>query len=175
MVGPNINAKNKKYAFSLISKNKLLKMEYIRTPKEIWEILSQEFNFTVDACASDKNHLLPRYWTTETDALKQDWDNEIVYCHPMYDSKIPRFIEKSVNSKCLTVFLLPASTNSVYFHIYLWDNKKHQPKENVQIRFLEKSKGLYGTKFFSEDNEEPKTGYLRPLMIVIIDNRIKYL
>ena len=38
-----------------------------------------------------------------------------------------------------------------------------------------KSKGLYGTKFFSEDNEEPKTGYLRPLMIVIIDNRIKYL
>ena len=42
-------------------------------------------------------------------------------------------------------------------------------KENVQIRFWEKAKGLYGTKFFSEDNKEPKTGYLRPLMIVIID------
>jgi len=162
---------NKNPSFSIITKNKLLKMEYIRTPKEIWERLSQEFNFTVDACASDKNHLLPRYWTIETDALKQDWDNEIVYCHPMFDIHIPKFIKKAVESKCLTVFLLPASTNSVYFHIYLWDNKKHQPKENVQIRFLEKSKGLYGTKFFSEDNEEPKTGYLRPLMIVIIDKR----
>ena len=26
-------------------------------------------------------------------------------------------------------------------------------------------------KFFSEDNEEPKCGYLRPLMVVVIDNR----
>ena len=27
-------------------------MKWIRTPKEIWEPLSKEFNFTVDACAS---------------------------------------------------------------------------------------------------------------------------
>ena len=59
----------------------------------------------------------------------------------------------------------------VYFHTYLWDNKNYQPQKNVQIRFLEKTKGIYGTKFFSEDNIEPKTGYLRPLMIVVIDRR----
>mgnify|MGYP003147802113 CR=1 FL=1 len=167
--------KNKKYAFSLISKNKLLKMEYIRTPKEIWEILSREFNFTVDACASDKNHLLPRYWTTETDALKQDWDNEIVYCHPMYDSKIPRFIEKSVNSKCLTVFLLPASTNAEYFHNYLWDAEKYRFKKNIEIRFLPKPRRKYGNrfgyKFLTDNNEEPETGYIRPLMVVVVDRR----
>jgi tRNA A37 threonylcarbamoyladenosine dehydratase len=41
--------------YNLLAKNKqLLPMEYIRTPEEIWDNLSQEFDFTVDACASDK-------------------------------------------------------------------------------------------------------------------------
>ena len=149
---------------------KNLQMKFIRTPKEIWEELKIEFNFTVDACASDKNHLLPKYWTKDIDALKQNWDNEIVYCHPMYDIKIPKFIKKAFNHKCLSVFLLPSSTNSVYFHKYLWDNKNHKSKDNVEIRFIEKAKGKYGHKFLNDNNEEPKTGYLRPLMIVVIDN-----
>ena len=157
--------------FNLLNTKKNLKMEFIRTPKEIWQSLSKEFKFTVDACASDKNHLVNKYWTKEIDACTQNWDNEIIYCHPMYDGKIPRFIKKACESKCLTVFLLPSSTNSVYFHNYLWDNEKHKPKKNVEIRFIEKTKGIYGTKFFSEDNVEPKTGYLRPLMIVVIDRR----
>ena len=73
--------------YNLLAKNKqLLPMEYIRTPKEIWDNLSQEFDFTVDACASDKNHLVSKYWTKEQDALLQDWDHEIVYCHPMFDT-----------------------------------------------------------------------------------------
>jgi len=156
--------------FNLLHNKKILKMEWIRTPKEIWSKLLEEFKFTVDACASDKNHLLPKYWTKEIDACTQNWDGEVVYCHPMFDGKIPKFIKKASESKCTTVFLLPASTNSVYFHKYLWDNKKHRPKKNVEIRFIEKTKGLYGTKFFSEDNKEPKTGYLRPLMIVVINN-----
>ena len=83
-----------------------LKMKWIRTPKVIWDELSKEFNFTVDACASDKNHLLPKYWTKENSALNKNWDNEVVYCHPMYDIYIPKFIEKAINSKCLAVFLL---------------------------------------------------------------------
>ena len=84
--------------YNLLAKDKqLLPMEYIRTPKEIWEVLSQEFAFTVDACASDKNHLVDKYWTKEQDALLQDWDHEIVYCHPMFDRYIPKFVRKLVN------------------------------------------------------------------------------
>ena len=33
---------------------KISPMKWIRTPKEIWEQLSKEFNFTIDACASNK-------------------------------------------------------------------------------------------------------------------------
>lgn len=146
------------------AKNQKLLMKWIRTPKSIWENLSKEFNFTVDACASDKNHLLPKYWTENNSALDKNWDNEIVYCHPMYDIYIPKFIKKAIESKCITVFLLPASTNAEYFHKYLYK------KQNVDIRFLPREKGGNGYKFFSDDNEDPKTGYLRPLMVVVIDN-----
>ncbi len=147
------------------AKNQKLAMKWIRTPKSIWSSLIKEFSFTVDACASDKNHLLSKYWTKKNSALNKNWDNEIVYCHPMYDINIPKFIKKAIESKCITVFLLPASTNAEYFHKYLYK------KDNVDIRFLPREKGGNGYKFFSDDNEDPKTGYLRPLMIVVIDNR----
>tara|TARA_R100000664_G_C2654480_1_gene73564 strand:- start:85 stop:555 length:471 start_codon:yes stop_codon:yes gene_type:complete len=147
------------------AKNQKLAMKWIRTPKSIWSSLIKEFSFTVDACASDKNHLLSKYWTEKNSALNKNWDNEIVYCHPMYDINIPKFIKKAIESKCITVFLLPASTNAEYFHKYLYK------KDNVDIRFLPREKGGNGYKFFSDDNEDPKTGYLRPLMIVVIDNR----
>tara|TARA_Y100001937_G_scaffold21305_1_gene30032 strand:+ start:69 stop:539 length:471 start_codon:yes stop_codon:yes gene_type:complete len=147
------------------AKKQKLAMKWIRTPKSIWSSLIKEFSFTVDACASDKNHLLSKYWTEKNSALNKNWDNEIVYCHPMYDINIPKFIKKAIESKCITVFLLPASTNAEYFHKYLYK------KDNVDIRFLPREKGGNGYKFFSDDNEDPKTGYLRPLMIVVIDNR----
>ncbi len=152
-------------SFSITTKNKLLDMKWIRTPENIWKELCKEFNFTVDACASDKNHLLPKYWTVNNSALNQNWDGEVVYCHPMYDINIPKFIKKAINSKCLSVFLLPASTNSGYFHDYLYK------KPNVDVRFLPRSTSGVGYKMFSDENEEPKCGYLRPLMIVVIDNR----
>ena len=159
-------------SFNLLSRDKQLKMEYIGTPVEIWEDLSKEFKFTVDACASDKNHLVDKYWTKENSALQKNWDNEIVYCHPMYDSKIPKFVKKSFEHNCLTVFLLPSSTNSAYFHKYFWDSVNFKAQKNVQIRFLGKAKDqVHGYKMKTDEGIFPKTGYLRPLMIVIVDNR----
>jgi hypothetical protein len=96
----------------------------------------------------------------------------IVYCHPMYDTKIPKFVKKAMESKCLTVFLLPASTNSLYFHKHFWDNINHKPRDNVQVRFLRKSKDeQHGFKMATDDGELPERGYLRPLMIVVVDRR----
>tara|TARA_R100001530_G_scaffold63468_1_gene45638 strand:+ start:69 stop:569 length:501 start_codon:yes stop_codon:yes gene_type:complete len=149
------------------------KMKYIRTPDDIWESLSAEFNFTVDACASDKNHLVDKYWTAETDALKQEWDNEIIYCHPMFDRHIPKFIKKAIDSNSLCVFLLPASTHTIYFKKYLWSDETHSPKPDIQLRFLTKPIGEVrkGFVFKTEDNQIPKMGYIRQLMIVVIDRR----
>ena len=145
-------------------------MQFLRTPIDIWEKLSKEFNFTLDACASDKNHLLPKYYTKETDCLKQDWTNEIVYCHPMFDLYIGKFVEKAFNSNCTTVMLLPASTHTRYFHKFIYTNP------NVEVRFLEKPK--QGFNFGNDDGtiaEIPKgkVGYIKPLMVVIFRNGAK--
>jgi len=145
-------------------------MKYLRTPKDIWESLNKEFNLTIDVCASDKNHLLPRYYTKEQDCLKQDWTGEVVYLHPMFDMFIGKFVEKAFNSKCLTIMLLPSSTHTRYFHKFIYKNP------NCKIRFLEKpNKGFRFLNDDGSDDDTKKIGYIKPLMIVIMDNRKKIL
>lgn len=143
-------------------------MQFLRTPKDIWKSLSQEFNFTLDACASHKNHLLPKYYTKEEDCLKQDWTGEVVYLHPLFDMHIGKFVEKAFNSKCTTVMLLPSSTHTRYFHRFIY----HNP--NAEIRFLEKpNKGFRFLKDDGTEDDLTKIGYIKPLMIVIFRNELK--
>lgn len=157
----------------VIAKNTLSFMtsksyKFIRTPLDIWDSLRDEFDFTIDVCASDNNALLKRYYTKEQDGLSQDWDGEVVYCHPMFDMHIGRWAEKAYNSHCTTVMLLPASTHTRYFHRYIYKNPK------CEIRFLEKPK--QGFNFGHEDGtfeeiKAGKVGYIKPLMIVIFRNK----
>lgn len=140
-------------------------MKYVRTPEEIWKPLNKEFRFTLDACASHQNHLLPHYYTEEEDGLKQNWDGEVVYCHPMFDLHIPRWVQKAYESNCTTVMLLPAATHTRYFHTYIY----HNPQS--EIRFLEKP--TRGFRFLHDDgsaDDPSKIGYIKPLMIVIFRN-----
>jgi site-specific DNA-methyltransferase (adenine-specific) len=141
------------------------KMEWLRTPKPIWDKLSKEYNFTVDICASDKNHLLPKYYTKENSAFNYSWANEVAYIHPLFDSKIGRFVEKAFHTKPITaVFLLPASTHTKYFHEWFY----HNP--NCEITFLRLPKG--GHRFGLEDgsDHQAKIGYIKGLMICVIKN-----
>ena len=141
-------------------------MKYLRTPTDIWKDLKEEFNFTIDICASDNNHLLPRYYTKEIDALKQDWNNEIAYVHPLFDGKIGKFVEKAYNSIGTFIFLLPASTHTKYFHEYFYKNP------NVEIRFLRKpNKGFRFLNDDGTDDDQSKIGYIKPLMICIMNNK----
>jgi hypothetical protein len=141
-------------------------MQFLRTPKDLWKELLEEFPFTIDVCASHDNHLLPKYYTIEDNALTKDWTGEIAYVHPLFDGKIGKFVEKAFHTKNLTaVFLLPASTHTKYFHDYMYKNP------NCEIRFLRKpNKGFrFGKDDGSED--DPKSiGYIKPLMVVIMRN-----
>ena len=84
----------------------------------------------------------------------------------MFDSKIPKFVEKAYHTKNFTgVFLLPAATHTKYFHEHIYNNP------NCEIRFLRKP--VRGFRFGHDDgSEEPenKIGYIKPLMIVIFRN-----
>lgn len=144
---------------------------YLRTPTDIWDSLSKEFQFTLDACASDENHLLPKYYTKDNSCLTKDWTGEVVYCHPMFDMHIGDFVEKCSQESekgVLSVMLIPASTHTRYFHKFIWDKQNHRPKENVEVRFLEKpNKGFRFLHDGGIEDDITKIGYIKPLMVVV--------
>jgi len=141
------------------------KMCYIRTPPELWTTLNEEFNFTLDTCSSDKNHLCDTYLTAETDGLKADWGEHTAYVHPMYDRLLPKWVEKCAKrTEGISVMLLPASTHTVYFHKYIWKNPK------CEIRFLAcpHKNGKAGWYMATDDGEiSSSVGYIRPLMVLV--------
>lgn len=53
----------------LFSSNK----EDWETPIDFFNILDEEFHFSLDPCADHNNHKCDRYYTKEQDGLSQDW------------------------------------------------------------------------------------------------------
>lgn len=91
-----------------------------RTPPSIFLQLHDRHRFTVDAAASDENHLLPLYWTRNDDGLSQDWSGHRVWCNPPY-SDLPAWVAKASGSVAsgyeLVVMLLPANrTEQGWWH-----------------------------------------------------------
>ena len=131
------------------------------TPTDLFAALHKEFNFTLDAAASDANHKLPRYYTKETDGLAHSWANERVFCNPPYSRKTKTnpgqeaWIEKAYNEAqkgALVVMLIPARTDTKAFHRYILSH--------AEIRFIE------GRLRF-EDNGETRDAAPFPSMVVI--------
>ena len=84
------------------------------TPKALFNQLNSEYAFTVDAAAEDVNALLDTYWTRETDALKQDWSSQRVFCNPPWNKILP-WINKALESTGFVVLLVPSRTGSKWF------------------------------------------------------------
>jgi site-specific DNA-methyltransferase (adenine-specific) len=156
-------AKGKRYLDNEYQTSK--KMAYIRTPPELWADLNAEFHFTLDTCASEKNHLCPAYFTKETNGLTSDWGTHTAYTHPLYDKDIPKWVKKCAErTEGISVMLLPASTHTVYFHTYIYKNAR------CEIRFLPcpHKNGKAGWYMADDDgNVSNSVGYIRPLMVVI--------
>lgn len=90
-----------------------------RTPMALFEPLNREHRFTLDAAASDDNHLLPRYYTRITDGLLHSWADERVWCNPPF-SKLEPWLAKAwramndEGAECV-VMLLPANRTEQRF------------------------------------------------------------
>lgn len=86
-----------------------------QTPPWLFARLNSEFSFDFDAAASDANHLCPKYYTAEQDALKQQWGRDGTACwiNPPYGRIGPRFLSYGAEQCRLyphltVVFLVPA-------------------------------------------------------------------
>jgi len=92
------------------------------TPQHIFDSLNEEFHFTLDPCATHKNAKCEKYYTKEDDGLAQSWAGERVFMNPPYGREIEKWIRKawrsSLESNTIVVCLLPARTDTRWFHRY---------------------------------------------------------
>jgi len=68
------------------------------TPQSFYDVLHQEFNFTLDVAATDRTTKCPMYFTPETDGLNQSWNvpnDSAVFCNPPYGREIGKWVKKA--------------------------------------------------------------------------------
>ena len=56
------------------------------TPQWLYDELNKEFNFTLDACASENNKKHSNFFSPKQDSLKQIWTGNI-FINPPYRSQ----------------------------------------------------------------------------------------
>jgi len=133
------------------------KTEMWETPQEFFDEMNNTHHFTLDVCATIDNTKCERFFTPEIDGLKQDWTG-VCWMNPPYGREIGKWIEKAYNeskkNNCKVVALLPARTDTKYFHQFIYK------KEGVSINLL---KGRL--KFGGHTNSAPF-----PSMVVVFEN-----
>lgn len=123
------------------------------TPEAVFEALNERFGpFTLDAAASEENHLVELFYDSEMNSLEQEWKGR-VWCNPPYVKQLsPKYNEdgevtreqigrgddttvkdwivkawKSVESGQAdrVVLLIPAYTSNAYWHEIIFPNASH--------------------------------------------------
>lgn len=127
------------------------------TPQAFFDELNSEFHFTLDPCANDENHKCDKYYTIEQDGLKQDGGGQKVFCNPPYGRAIGAWVKKcyeeSRKPDTLVVMLIPARTDTSYFHDYIY--------HKAELRFIR------GRLHFNEASQ----GAPFPSMVVIFNRQ----
>lgn len=122
------------------------------TPQDFFDALDAEFGFDLDVCATPKNAKCKRYYTPEQDGLSRPWTG-VVWCNPPYGRQLHRWVEKAANSVATVVMLLPARTDTMWFHDYIYGK--------AEVRFVR------GRLRFGRS----KNGAPFPSMVCIFKNR----
>ena len=121
------------------------------TPQDLFDSLSLEFGpFDLDVCATASNAKVARFFDKAQDGLSQDWRG-VCWMNPPYGREIGLWVAKARQSHARTVCLLPARTDTAWWH----DN---MPTAKI-VRFLR------GRVRFSDSGPAPF-----PSAVVVFDN-----
>lgn len=105
------------------------------TPQNFFDMLDNEFNFTLDPCSTKENAKCKKFYTKEDDGLSKSWEGEIVFMNPPYGREIKYWVEKAytevarTRERTVVVCLIPARTDTRYWHDYIFGKAK-------EIRFV---------------------------------------
>lgn len=94
------------------------------TPQDFFDELDAEFHFDLDVCALPENAKCATYYTPEQDGLNQPWVGT-VWCNPPYGRQIGKWVERGAQAAqngATVVMLLPARTDTRWFHDYIYNN-----------------------------------------------------
>lgn len=104
------------------------------TPPEFFAELDHEFHFDLDPAATDKSAKCAKYFTPADNGLEKDWGGYRVFCNPPYGRRIQDWVRKGYEESrkpgTLVVMLIPARTDTSYFHDYIFNGKADE------VRFL---------------------------------------
>ena len=99
------------------------------TPQAFFDELDKEFHFTLDVCATPENAKCSEYYTKEQDGLSQEWHGT-VWMNPPYGREIGKWVAKCTAYEGGAVMLLPARTDTKWFHDYIYNNPR------AEVRFV---------------------------------------
>jgi site-specific DNA-methyltransferase (adenine-specific) len=131
------------------------------TPQKLFDVLDAEFNFTLDAASTHNNTKCMDHYSDdndEWDGLLNKWHGN-VWCNPPYSRGLQKqFIKKAHDefmrgNTDLVVMLLPARTDTIAFHEYIYGK--------AEIRFIK------GRLKFEINGVPSKNAAPFPSMIVI--------
>lgn len=106
------------------------------------EYRAKGFAFKLDVCAYPITSKAPLCYTVKENGLIQPWHPySPVWCNPPYGrgtAGAGPWLKKAVAEMelgCTSVFLLPARTDTRWWHDYVWDNVKQRPRRHREVDF----------------------------------------
>ena len=102
------------------------------TPQDFFNLLDNEFNFTLDPCSTNENTKCKKHYTIAEDGLSEDWSNEVVFMNPPYGGNTGTWIKKAYEESlkgATVVCLIVSATDRSHWHEYIFPFAK-------QIRWI---------------------------------------
>ena len=96
------------------------------TPWPLFNKINNIYHFDLDVCADEFNHKCEKYFTITDNALTKDWAGYKCWMNPPYkDMKVwvKKAFEESRKNNTLVCCLIPARTNTKWWHEYCMKGK----------------------------------------------------
>ena len=101
------------------------------TPHSFYDVLNEEFKFSLDPCASAENTKCRTFFTKHHNGLTQDWNTHCVFCNPPYGKTMSQWARKCFDasqSGATVVLLAHSRTDTRWFHEWVYGK--------AEIRFV---------------------------------------
>ena len=123
--------------------------QYWQTPAYLFDALKKHFDFKLDAAANPTNNLgTELYYTEKENGLSLPWKTW-TFCNPPY-SETGLWVRKAYWEQRISgigsVLLLPANTDTKWFHDYIWNRFDDISKESIYVKFIKKRVKYIGAK-----------------------------